>query len=100
MEAAEEGKESPTKRTWRETETERDSRDWERDEKWREDEAEERDRLREDERDPKESFEAFGSTRNWLVKKVSNPGIGEGLAVEVAVSRSKRRKIQADPPLK
>lgn len=95
VEAAEEGKESPTKRTCRETETERDSRGWEREEKWREDEDEERDRLREDERDPKESFEALGSRRNWLVKKVSNPGIGAEIAVV-----SRRRKIKADPPLK
>lgn len=53
--------------------------------------------MREDERDPKESFEAFGSSRNWLVKKVSNPGIG---AEQVVVSRSKKTKIEADPPLK
>lgn len=74
VEAAEEGKESPMKRTLSGIEIERERRDCERDEKWSEDE--ERERLREEERDPKESFEAFGSRRYWFVKKVSNPGIG------------------------
>ncbi|KAF3595161.1 hypothetical protein DY000_02025773 [Brassica cretica] len=94
VEAEEEGKESPTKRTWRER------RGWEREVKWREGE-EERERLREEERDPKESLVALGSRRNWLVKKVSSPGIGRVVVAVVVVSkRSKRRvKIAADPPL-
>ena len=100
VEAEEEGKESPTKRTWRETGTERERRGWEREVKWREAE-EERARLREEERDPKESLVALGSRRNWLVKKVSSPGIGSVVEAVVVVSRrSERRvKIAADPQL-
>lgn len=97
VDAEEEGKESPTKRTWRETGTERERRGWEREVRWSGDE--ERARLRDEERDPKESLVALGSRRNWLVRKVSSPGIGGVVEVVVVVSR-RRMKNAADPPWK